>query len=64
MAWTMIARQVLKDDRGTSAVELGLICALIVMVMLSALESFAGENERTWNLVSNKMKEASSSNAG
>lgn len=64
MAWIRFARQVLKDDRGTSAVELGLICALIVMVMLSALESFADENERTWNTVSNKMKEASSPSAG
>ena len=40
-----------EDERGTSAVELGLICALIVLAMLSALQGVAGETIAMWTRV-------------
>lgn len=58
MAWNRLARQLLRDERGTSAVELALICALIVLAMMTALEGFANENNKTWNFVSNSMRNA------
>ena len=41
----------IQDDRGTSAVEMGLICALIVLAMLTALQGFANETQGPWNIV-------------
>ena len=58
MAWNRLARQLLRDERGTSAVELALICALIVLAMMTALQGFANENNKTWNFISNSMANA------
>ena len=41
----------IRDVRGTSAVEMGLICALIVLAMLTALQGFANATQGTWNHV-------------
>jgi pilus assembly protein Flp/PilA len=41
----------LRDQRGTSAVEYGIILALIVLAMLTALRGLAGETLRMWNFV-------------
>lgn len=58
----MISRHYLatlyKDSRGTTAVEYGLIAALIVMVMLGAMSAFARETITLWNTVSDKSAEA------
>ena len=43
----------IRDEQGTSAVEMGLICALIVLAMLTALQNFASETQGTWNHISN-----------
>lgn len=40
------------DEKGTSAVEMGLICSLIVLAMLTALQNFASETQATWYNVS------------
>ena len=42
----------IRDEQGTSAVEMGLICALIVLAMLTALQGFANATQATWNSVS------------
>jgi pilus assembly protein Flp/PilA len=42
----------IRDEQGASAVEMGLICALIVLAMLTALQNFAEETQATWNTVS------------
>lgn len=39
------------DERGATAVELGMICAMIVLVMLTALRGFAGGSVSMWNKV-------------
>ena len=51
----------IQDERGTSAVEMGLICALIVLAMLTALQGFANETQNTWNIVASA---SHNSNAG
>ncbi|MEN9682603.1 MAG: Flp/Fap pilin component [Pseudomonadota bacterium] len=47
-----------KDQRGTSAIEMGLICALIILALMTALQNFAGESQVTWNSISSKSAEA------
>ena len=42
----------IRDEQGTSAVEMGLICSLIVLAMLTALQNFANETQATWSTVS------------
>lgn len=53
-----------KDDRGTSAVELGLICALIILAMLGAIQGFAGESIKMWETVKEKSDSAINGNQG
>lgn len=47
-----------RDERGTSAVELGLICAMIVLIMLGALKGFAAGNAGIWNKVNSASQDA------
>ncbi len=53
-----ILRKLMLDTRGTSAVEMGLICALIVLAMLTALKGVANETTNTWNTVSQQSQAA------
>ncbi|MFM5948062.1 MAG: Flp family type IVb pilin [Novosphingobium sp.] len=51
-------KALLKNDRGTSSVEMGLICALIVLAMLTALQDFAAGSISMWNNVASKSADA------
>ena len=55
---TALLQRLLKDERGTSAIEMGLICSLVVLAMLTALQNFAGESVLTLNNVSDKTHNA------
>ena len=46
--------ELLRDPRGATAVEYGLICALIVLVMLTGLYVLAGTTVSMWNNISSK----------
>lgn len=48
--------QLLKDKRAATAVEYGLIAALIVLAMLASLNTFANTTTGMWNNVSNEVK--------
>ena len=48
-------RELLLDPRGATAVEYGLICALIVLVMLTGLYVLAGTTISIWNNVSTRV---------
>ena len=48
---TRLFKRMIHDVRGTSAVEMGLICALIVLAMLTALQGFANQTTATWTSV-------------
>jgi len=51
-------KNLLQDDRGASAIEYGLIAALIVLAMISALTQLASSTTDMWNDVSNKIESA------
>lgn len=54
-----ILRRLLRDERGATVVEYGLIVAMIFLAMVGALTGLAGENKNTWNKVSDEMTTAS-----
>jgi pilus assembly protein Flp/PilA len=47
--------KLIRDERGTSALEMGLICALIVMAMFTTLQGVANESKAMWETVANKV---------
>lgn len=48
-------RSLARDERGATAVEYGLICAMIVLAMLVALRGVAQANTNMWDYVSNSV---------
>lgn len=46
------------DNFGGTAMEYGLILALMFVAMAGALEGFASVNQNTWTYVSNAMSQA------
>ena len=51
--------KLLRDTRGATAIEYGLIVALIVIAMMAALEGVANENTGLWAIVKEKVTTAS-----
>ena len=60
MARKSVWARILADERGTSAIEYGLICAMIVIGLISAVSGVASETTSMWNTVSKKSEEAHS----
>jgi pilus assembly protein Flp/PilA len=48
-------KQIMSDQKAATAVEYGLILALIVLTMMVALVSLAGTTTRMWNDIGNKV---------
>jgi pilus assembly protein Flp/PilA len=44
-------RKLLRDNRGATAIEYGLIVALVVIAILASLSSVADENNGLWAVV-------------
>ena len=57
---TRLLKAILEDRSGATAVEYGLIVALIVIAMISALNTFANETISMWNKVSTAMTNVNS----
>ncbi|KLI62792.1 Flp family type IVb pilin [Aurantiacibacter marinus] len=53
-------KQLLQDDLGATAVEYGLIAALIVIAMITALQGLATETIAMWEFVSTKVSDPKS----
>ena len=53
-----ILKRIFRDQRGTSAVEYGLICAMIVLASLTALQGVANENDGLWATFTDKTQDA------
>ena len=51
-------RRMIRDSRGTSAVEYGLIAALIVLAMMASFRGVAEVTRHMWNTVSSKVVNA------
>ncbi|HSG33294.1 MAG TPA: Flp family type IVb pilin [Sphingomonadaceae bacterium] len=52
-----LLKAILEDRSGATAVEYGLIAALIVIAMISSLNTFANETVGMWGRVINDMSE-------
>ncbi|MBH5322822.1 Flp family type IVb pilin [Aurantiacibacter sediminis] len=52
--------QLLQDELGATAIEYGLILALIAIAMITALQGMATSTLNMWNGVETKVKTASS----
>lgn len=50
-----LLRDLARDGRGATAVEYGLICAMIVLAMVAALRGVADANTKLWNNVSQEV---------
>jgi pilus assembly protein Flp/PilA len=56
---TLLTR-LLRDERGATAVEYGLILSMVVLAMLAALTGVANETKKMWGDVSTKSQTAMS----
>jgi pilus assembly protein Flp/PilA len=57
MSGNLYIKRLLRDDRGATAVEYGLIVTLIVVAMMAALQNVANETNGLWATVSNEVSE-------
>lgn len=48
-------RALAKNERGSTAIEYGLIATLIVIASIAALKNFASTNSRMWNNVATQV---------
>jgi pilus assembly protein Flp/PilA len=48
----------IKDDRGATAVEYGLILALVFIAMIAGVQAFASATTGMWSNVSNQVENA------
>jgi pilus assembly protein Flp/PilA len=53
------SRRLLADKKGATAIEYGLICALIVIAMIAGLKSLGGGSGGMWGIVGQKVQDAS-----
>ena len=51
-------RKMFKNEEGATAIEYGLIAALIAVAAITAMTSLGGQLENTFNGVSNDLKDA------
>jgi pilus assembly protein Flp/PilA len=58
MTIKMILFDLLRNQRGATAVEYGLICAMIVIAMLTALGAVAEQSVATWDYITEKSQDA------
>lgn len=53
---SLFIKRLLRDDRGATAVEYGLIVTLIVIAMMAALQDVADANNGLWAKVRNNVQ--------
>lgn len=53
-------KRLLRDKRGATAIEYGLIISLIVIAIVASINSFAGQEVTMWNNVSSQASTAMS----
>ena len=58
MSVNLFIKRLLRDDRGATAIEYGLIVTLIVVAMMAALQNVANETNGLWATVSNEVSES------
>ncbi|WP_098107717.1 Flp family type IVb pilin [Novosphingobium sp. PC22D] len=58
MLFKVLLRNLLRDVRGTSAVEYALICGMVILIMIVALQGVADVTTDMWTDVSDKTQAA------
>jgi pilus assembly protein Flp/PilA len=58
MSKTNLLMRLLADESGATAIEYGMILAMIVIAMMASLRGFANESKRFWTGVSEKTEAA------
>jgi pilus assembly protein Flp/PilA len=53
-----MSRRLLSDDKGATAIEYGLICALIVIAMITGLSALGGGSGGMWSVISSKVQDS------
>jgi pilus assembly protein Flp/PilA len=56
MFGSQLLHRLLRDNRGATAIEYGLIVALLVIAIITALQGVADENTGLWAVVSAKVE--------
>ena len=51
------ARSFYEDEQGSTAIEYGLIGALVAVAIIASLQNFAGSSNSMWNRVTNTIAE-------
>ncbi len=64
MSIRKLLTRLMRDERAMSSVEYGLICALIILAMLTALSGMATVVKGTWTNVSSQTSSAVSQATG
>jgi len=54
-------KRLLRDSRGATAIEYGLIISLIVIAMITAMQGFANETIEMWGNVEDEYRDANNS---
>jgi pilus assembly protein Flp/PilA len=62
--FTILFKRLQAECSGATAIEYGLIAALIVVASLFAMQSMAGESSLTWNTIAQKVADATPPPAG
>jgi pilus assembly protein Flp/PilA len=52
--WSRLARRLWRDERGATAIEYGLIVALVVVAMMLSIQSIGETVGEMWNLVADE----------
>lgn len=58
MSKTNLPGRLLRDQRGATAIEYGLVLAMITLAVMGALTGFAREALRLWNTIETESTEA------
>ena len=58
MRASQFLKRILRDNRGATAIEYGLILALICVSIIVTLQATAGEVSETWDVVDDSTTEA------
>ena len=56
MLGSQLFQRLLRDTRGATAIEYGLIVALLVIAIITALQGVADENTGLWAMVTQKVQ--------
>jgi pilus assembly protein Flp/PilA len=59
-----LIKRLMRDTLGATAIEYGLILALVFIAIVGSLEAFAGANLNTWNSISTAMADAVATGTG